>query len=80
MGRNEHRLGNPKRVVAAYLSKTNTMSTFLVNVDFLVVDDAESAAGMGRGAHRARTPGQPCAEPPVLPAEEHRNVDVFLAN
>eukprot|EP00959_Pyramimonas_sp_CCMP1952_P406776 8525882-Pyramimonas_sp.AAC.1 len=35
---------------------------------------------MERGAHRARTPGQPYAGPPVLPDQKVRNVDAFLAN
>eukprot|EP00959_Pyramimonas_sp_CCMP1952_P018948 400436-Pyramimonas_sp.AAC.1 len=35
---------------------------------------------MGRGAHRARTPGQPYSGPPVLPVKKHRNADVSLVN
>ena len=54
------RLANRKRDPASYVSKTNTKSTlFLVNFDFRVVDTAKCVAGMGRGAHRARTSGQP---------------------
>eukprot|EP00959_Pyramimonas_sp_CCMP1952_P391470 8203701-Pyramimonas_sp.AAC.1 len=33
-------------------------------MDFLVVDAENSVAIMGRGAHGARTPGQPYAGPP----------------
>ena len=39
----------------------------LVNIDFLLVDAAKCVAGVGRGAHRARTSGQPQAGPRVLP-------------
>eukprot|EP00959_Pyramimonas_sp_CCMP1952_P045155 943142-Pyramimonas_sp.AAC.1 len=36
-------------------------------MDFLVADAASSVAMIRRGAHRARTPGQPHAGPSVLP-------------
>ena len=58
--------------------KQYKVNVFLLNIVFLVVDAAKSVAGMGRGAPRARTSGQPDAGPRVLPVKKQYKVIVFL--
>ena len=65
------RLANPKRDLASYLTKTNKIYVCLANIDFLLVYAAKCERGVGRGAHRGRTPGQPLAGRPVLPVKNN---------
>ena len=58
--------------------KQYKVNVFLVNIDFLVVDAAKCVAGMGRGAHRARTSVQPKAGGRALPIKTQYKVNVFL--
>ena len=65
------RLANPKRDLASYLTKTNKIYVCPANIDFLLVYAAKCERGVGRGAHRGRTPGQPLAGRPVLPVKNN---------
>ena len=65
------RLANPKRDLASYLTKTNKIYVCPANIDFLLVYAAKCERGVGRGAHRGRTHGQPLAGRPVLPVKNN---------
>ena len=60
--------------------KQYKVNVFLLNIDFLVVGAAKCVAGMGRGAHRARTFGRTLVGGPALPVKKHYKVNVFLVN